>query len=519
MGFQPIQLGQVDYLGAFQALRRNMDATKERDHRSQTEALEKQRFDADKKRQSQFDFQQAYQTAANLAEKGDIAGAQALLAPYGASLQDLDAESAGLKKELGIGGGPKQPLTSSFYAGQPQGGSAVPDGMDGGRSMPAVFQQPGDTESPGAPPVMQPMGQPHDVEAGPASMPQMLGAPQGGPGIDQLMQQALPGGNPVNDPRLNLALSGFQRQQEEGKRLARRTLSFMSPTGQRIEMDMDAPRNFQLQQQDQERERNVALAENAFAETQDPKVMFQNLLRSGLNPKQASDMVGDMVEKRQQAEAAAKAKAEGRDDAKAEFDRQEAIRQKNRLAAQSHAAGLGLGAQRDRQEAADKFRIAPDTTIYGDGGKPIANVKDEKVAHEVNKSNANYSNLMNVLGKLEQSYAENGRVSPIGKAASEREALISQGSILYKNLAELGAIAGPDAALIEGALGKGGAIYVADPTPAIRKAREVLTDSQRSFMDTRGLPGAQVLPQLGGAGASKKRSTPDEIIDDVMRTR
>lgn len=428
--------------------------------------IEQERYEADKKRQAQFDFQQAYQTAANLAERGDIAGAQALLAQYSPQFQDRDAEAKALKGELGIDSEPKRPLTSNYYAGQqPQGGSAVPDGMDGGRSMagspeaspdqmralkfmqmigrapadadptavfakqqgraedePAFQKWYGDTAkkvgwspnpdapehhydyramyrdniagegaapteagehgssqyklpghprefladrsgrvfntktglytdgTPVSPQELQAAGNAPDLTpaqlqaaTAPAPLPQ-------GPSVDQLMQQAT-GGAP-QDAQLNPILAGFGKDRERQQAMARRLLSFTAPSGQRIDMDVDARKNFQLQQQDQERARNAQLAQEAFAETEDPKIMFFNLVKSGLDVKTAGNMVGDMVEKRQAAKAAATAKAEAEARANTEWERRNSITSKQ----MDRRAVLGAGRPLTLAQSADDAR-------------------------------------------------------------------------------------------------------------------------------------------------------------------
>lgn len=364
MAYQPIQLGNNIGVGAgLNSLTENVGDLSQFLQAQKAKKLEQERFDADKKRQAQFDFQQAYATAANLAEKGDIAGAQAMLAPYGASLQDLDADAAGLKKEMGIGQ-PQQPIV---------GGGAMPDGVENAQRGLAPQEAKGFDEAqamiggfdplpaPGAidpnqerakkfmqmigraPADAMPVEPPPFGAQGPQAPAQgpMQPPPQQGPGIEQAMPQA-PGGAP-QDAQLNPILAGFGKDRERQQAMSRRLISMTDPSGRQVQLDPDARRNFQLQQQDQERERNVALAENAFAETEDPKVMFQNLLRSGLNPKQASDMVGEMVEKRQAAEAAARAKEEGRTHAAAEWDRQQKEREAAASRGRHEAARLGFG--------------------------------------------------------------------------------------------------------------------------------------------------------------------------------
>jgi hypothetical protein len=268
-----------------------------------------------KKRQAQYDFVQHYREASNLAEKGDLAGAQALLAPYGATLQDLDSEAAGLKKELGIpaqaspmdepSGPPKAfnelSALSQQRTGDGPGGSAAPDGgLDGGRFLKAGIEESDLLEygqaAPSAGDFKTSMrqgrqGSASDLESQiggivsggnkyldglpqqqPTTQPmqtQTAGAreelPQGGPSVEQLMQRAAPQAAP-QDAQLNPILAGFGKDKERQAAQARRVLSMMSPGGQRVELDPDARRTFAAQQKEEERTRSLAQLDSAFGE-------------------------------------------------------------------------------------------------------------------------------------------------------------------------------------------------------------------------------------------------------------
>lgn len=155
-----------------------------------------------------------------------------------------------------------------------------------------------------------------------------------------------------------------------------------------------------------------------------------------------------------------------------------------------------------------KGGAAHDLSIYGPGGVVIGRAKDPKTAAEVNKSNGAFAQLDNILGQLEAGYKKDGvPLNPFGDAWNSKKTLEAQAIVAYKNMAELGALSGPDMGLVISAIG--GGLTGEQSVAKLRKARELLAQGQAKFMDARGVKGEQAVqsltqPQGGGKALSEQ---------------
>jgi len=339
MAYQPIYLPKNMGVGAgLDSLSASLGDLAEWKRQRYRDEQERQRALAEQEarqraeaRQTHLDFTNARAMAEKAAAEGNFALAEDIMRPFMQQMQveDPQAEAAAIKKDMGIGTQPKPPSTADFYARpenqaqpQPQGGSALPDGFEFGG-----VQGDGDPTAAPAP------------------------APAQGPGLEQLMQAAR-APQPAQDPQLNPILAGFQKDRERQQTLAHKLLRGTDYMGRPLEINPGAAAEFQLQRQQAERERLAQTAQDAFATTDDPKVLFFNLVRSGIGIDAASKLVADMVEKQQaeRARAAERADTRAHDKWKAEEGWKEAKERARIMAQRSQVITPGAAADNRRAD-------------------------------------------------------------------------------------------------------------------------------------------------------------------------
>jgi len=179
-------------------------------------------------RQEQQDFQATLLKAKQLAEQGDMAGAQALMAPYKAALAEQ-------------GGGPPPPAMPPPMQEPPrppQGGSPLPDSMEFGNNPSSDF----DLEH----------GQPAAAMPPPpaAAPPEPIEPPQ----------------NPVMAARQ----AQLAQQQAASQERARTVLNFTGPGGVAGSIDPEATRQGGLERRQQDSARRVAQFDKALEGTNNP---------------------------------------------------------------------------------------------------------------------------------------------------------------------------------------------------------------------------------------------------------
>lgn len=86
MAYQPIQLGQNPMFESMRGLGDTFVQLAQMQRQKQADLAAKLRGDEQDKRQAQQDFQATYMKAQQLAQAGDLEGAKALMAPYGAQM-------------------------------------------------------------------------------------------------------------------------------------------------------------------------------------------------------------------------------------------------------------------------------------------------------------------------------------------------------------------------------------------------------------------------------------------------
>jgi hypothetical protein len=178
-----------------------------------------------RKRQEQQDFQATFMKAKQLAEGGDMAGAQALMAPYKSMLA-----------EQGGGPPPPAPMPAPEPPGPPQGGSPLPDSMEFGNDG---------QEAPGM--------------ALPAAAP----AP------------AAPAEPPPN-PVMAARQAQLAQQQTGNQQRARTVLNFTGPGGVAGSLDPEAGRKTAM-------ERKAQMLDSALATVKDPEIQAEYArMRPGL---------------------------------------------------------------------------------------------------------------------------------------------------------------------------------------------------------------------------------------------
>jgi hypothetical protein len=269
MAYQPIQMPQEQstFLDSF-----NTGLGQAHKQRADEEA---------QKRQEQQDFQATFLKAKQLAEGGDMAGAQALMAPYKSMLA-----------EQGGGPPPPAPMQAPEPPKPPQGGSPLPDSMEFGNNPASDFDM--DHGQPAA-------GQPAAAMAPPPAPPAALPEP-----IE-------PPGNPV----LAARQAQLAQQQQGNQQRARTVLNFTGPGGVAGSIDPEAGRKTAM-------ERKAQMLDSALATVKDPEIQAEYArMRPGLMMSPADvdpadvfrALQGEVNAKRQAAAAeAADRRATARDD-------------------------------------------------------------------------------------------------------------------------------------------------------------------------------------------------------------
>lgn len=164
------------------------------------------------------------------------------------------------------------------------------------------------------------------------------------------------------------------------------------------------------------------------------------------------------------------------------------LRAKTQVAvAQTRKRGGGGGAKKP----------APTSAVFGPGGVPLATTGDPKADKAVNDEVTDFRALRTAVQGMRDSYAK-GRVMPGSPEAQRREQLAAEAKVLFNKAAKLGALAKDDLAIIEDVVSKGAALYLSDPTPRIEQFLGRLDETMVQRLDSRGLPGAQLLPRLMG---------------------
>lgn len=144
-----------------------------------------------------------------------------------------------------------------------------------------------------------------------------------------------------------------------------------------------------------------------------------------------------------------------------------------------------------------------DGLIFGPEGKVVANVGDKKKAEAINKFNAQYLVGRELLEKLRESYAKGFSFPVFGEEAQKRENLLSRAKTAHKNMQELGALAGPDAGLLETQFG--GTLQQLTGSGGDVKIGESLKDLDSGhvkFLSSYGLPGSRVSADVRGEKAA-----------------
>lgn len=316
MSWQPVQLPHNMGLGAgldsLSASVSDLADLRQKQARSAAEQARQKELDT---RQHQMDAQNALTQALPHLKRGDVGAFQAMMAPYASdfNFQDNAAEAGGLKAAMGLDQPNQAPPTSNFYGGQQpqqpappqgppaQGGSAMPDQIDQGRSMAT-------SPAPIAPPPM-------DMAQGQPQMPMPpAAAPPPGPGIDQLMQQSH-GQAPPTPDAVNPILAGYQKDREKQAQLSKKLMSF-NMNGQSFNIDPDAERNQAQLEQQTGHERNLAQLDASFGEAgkQDPTIkkyypQIRAVIAGSSDPMNAETVL-NFIGRRAQEDAAAKGKTD-----------------------------------------------------------------------------------------------------------------------------------------------------------------------------------------------------------------
>ncbi|HYE58874.1 MAG TPA: hypothetical protein VD948_10220 [Rhodothermales bacterium] len=145
--------------------------------------------------------------------------------------------------------------------------------------------------------------------------------------------------------------------------------------------------------------------------------------------------------------------------------------------------------------------------IFGAGGKPIGTTGDAKKDATVNEGIAEYRQLRDTLAQLRASYAK-GNLMPGSEEAEQRAALAAEAKVLYNSMrAKLGALSGPDAKLIEGVTGGGGAIQLINPGPRVDSGIASLDRAMGKKLEQFGLP-ATMIPSLIGTAQAAPGASP-----------
>lgn len=142
MAYQPIQLGKIGALAGMDDLSNAITEAFAMSQQRQKLAAERLKFQADQKqqallneRQGQMDFQQAYMKAQQLARAGDIAGAQALMAPYNPQQMTRQVET-GQRELIPEGDQPLQLQPGSMPGQPPPKDDLFPSGRFGSAQQP-----------------------------------------------------------------------------------------------------------------------------------------------------------------------------------------------------------------------------------------------------------------------------------------------------------------------------------------------------------------------------------------------
>lgn len=203
---------------------------------------------ATQKRQRSQDFQAAYLKAKQLADAGDLPGAAAVMAPF---------KGQAIDGPMGPGS-PQGMPTPQMPMAKPQGGSAMPDGIEArGPEAPGDFdmdhgQGPG--QMPGPPPVPAP---------GPPPLPDpRAGMAPSGPQLPADNSQMLQG--PQNP--LFAAQEGTKaRESAQNQQRARQLLRYETPEGQQMTYDP-------VGAQEAQRAERARVLDGLVAESNDPKL-------------------------------------------------------------------------------------------------------------------------------------------------------------------------------------------------------------------------------------------------------
>lgn len=158
--------------------------------------------------------------------------------------------------------------------------------------------------------------------------------------------------------------------------------------------------------------------------------------------------------------------------------------------------------------------------VFGPGGAQIGTVGDKKQAADVNKAGSEYREARAVLQELEKSYAKGLTLPVVGAEYQRREQLVSRAKTALKNLQELGALAGPDAQLLEAQIGGKLAQYTGAGGKV--KIGGTVADLDRGFaasLDSHGLPGQQLAARMRGEAAPAGSPPPAAAAAPAEKTR
>lgn len=357
MAYQPIQMpGEPPMFRAMEGARESLRSlgTIRRQQAAEDEA---------RQRQAQQDFQATFIQAKKLADAGDLPGARALLASYGA--------------ELGQSGGAPPPGPGMTPpAKPPQGGSPLPDGME---------FRPGHSDAD------------FDVEHGQAPAQQAPAPPP----------------NPIMAARE----AQVGQQQAANQQRARQVLNFRAPGGQQMTLDPEAARATQFEQK-------AARLDAAFAGIEDPEIkqIYQHIrpvLMSNaqdVDPTDVFKYIQGVATDRRAAEAATAKQAHDEAAATAretrEADREDrrdarqvkSLEQSDKNSQRATAAAYAALANRGNP-AEDKLRAE---TVLDLKGKVVGRALSPEEGEKLHDAHGATTSLLATLEKIKQFNAEHG---------------------------------------------------------------------------------------------------------------
>lgn len=304
MAFQPVQLSNnIGVNAGLAQLGASLGDLANRRREQERYKIEQARLNQQDQRVARMDATQALAQARALAEKGDLQGAQALLALAGGT--DFNVQESAVP-----GGVPPAMLVQPPPPAM--GGSAVPDGMDQGRKLAsaptnsdpeAEFSVTAKGPAQGGPdPLEALMKKPSPAQALPPGLqPPPFVPPGEGPAqppgpdqVDQLLSQFGQVAPRQAAPPMNAVEAGFQKDRQRQADLSRRLLNFRL-NGQDLSIDPDAERNYARTIAAEDRQRQAGMIGGALGDQKYDTMLTK--LTAVYGPEMASKMIIPMMEK------------------------------------------------------------------------------------------------------------------------------------------------------------------------------------------------------------------------------